>query len=736
MALCTVTGAVYLPSGKLARSVTIKFSRVDKSVNAEYLGAVVPADVFVKTDRLGQVDFQILTGKYIMAVGEYSGGAVVPEELTANIADILTIAVPGEQLPIWLEQAFAARDAALSAAADAQGSADDAADSADQAAADAVVGSAALVVANRAEGKADDALLASDAARAAPFIAFPSYAAALAGAGSVPPPVLVISADVGGIETRWVRSVGGTALGGGWIPAGDATPEHFGAVGNGVASDTASVQAWLSYVIANSLNAVIPARDYLLDGPVSVTFSNKQFSLTGCGIGASRFIVTGLGGLLMDATDRASQFTGRDFSVIARGISRGTGLRFTLVPGGNQHQRSVVLDNVEAKGEAIATDCFDTFIDLTGNWRPLVRGCVSGGPFGPGVSSDQSDSSPMFTATAGIVIDDCYDPSIENCHVWSAYTGISSIGTDQEALRITNTVINGVRVALDFFRTTREPIIWIDNCHWNYRDDGLKIDGARLIVIRGSHPYNEDLTNQYTGVPHDIWLKNTERVIISDNIFHFDGHTGRINVFFDASVSANGLICTGNIFGARAAEAVRVSVGASNVHISDNQFPGTIGVRVNDLSSAALISGASGTGEYTIENQADSSASSPILNLYRNSDSPAANDALATIRARGNDSVGAVTDYASLRGVITSPTDGAEAGEWQFFALIAGALSRQLTVGAGVQIGAATGGNRGSGSLNVAAGYHINGAAGATGTFTTTDGKTITVTGGIVTGIA
>lgn len=164
MALCTVTGAVYFPSGELARSVTIKFSRVDKSVNAEYLGAVVPADVYVKTDRLGQVDFEILTGRYIMAVGDYSGGAQVPDALTANIADILTIVAPEIPVPAWLEQALSARDAALSAAASAAESANDAASSAADAAADAVVGSEALLVANRAEGKADDALVDSSSA--------------------------------------------------------------------------------------------------------------------------------------------------------------------------------------------------------------------------------------------------------------------------------------------------------------------------------------------------------------------------------------------------------------------------------------------------------------------------------------------------------------------------------------------------------------------------------------------
>ena len=117
MALCTVTGAVYFPSGELARSATIKFTRVDKSVNAEYLGAVVPADVFTKTDRSGQVNFEILTGRYIMHVAEYSGGAIVPEASTADISDILIIVTPAIPVPVWLTQALAARDEAVGAAA-------------------------------------------------------------------------------------------------------------------------------------------------------------------------------------------------------------------------------------------------------------------------------------------------------------------------------------------------------------------------------------------------------------------------------------------------------------------------------------------------------------------------------------------------------------------------------------------------------------------------------------------
>lgn len=285
MALCTVTGAVYFPSGELARSVTIKFSRVDKSVNAEYLGAVVPADVYVKTDRLGQVDFQILTGKYIMAVGDYSGGAVVPEELTANISDILAIATPGEQLPIWLEQAIAARDAALAAAADAQGSAEDAADSAATAStagstAGTIAGAAAAEPfanaasdsADLASGFADDAAAsaddsfdsaaaaassASDAALSSASVQpYPSYAAALSAVATLPTSVRLVAASIDGLVVRWVRQSGGPCLSGGWVPAKDVRPQHFNAIPNAATAEAAhaatlALQAAYDWASAN-----------------------------------------------------------------------------------------------------------------------------------------------------------------------------------------------------------------------------------------------------------------------------------------------------------------------------------------------------------------------------------------------------------------------------------------------------------------------------------------------------
>lgn len=128
MALCNVTGTLYLPNGQLGKSLTLRFRRSDQSVKAEYLGAVVPHDVYTQSDKSGQVDFEILTGVYVMHVeGGYSVRAIVPDDATADIADCIDAAAIPDQPPVWYQQALDARD-------EAQDAADRAEDAASQAA--------------------------------------------------------------------------------------------------------------------------------------------------------------------------------------------------------------------------------------------------------------------------------------------------------------------------------------------------------------------------------------------------------------------------------------------------------------------------------------------------------------------------------------------------------------------------------------------------------------------------
>ena len=138
--LCNVTGTLYLPNGQFGKSLTLRFKRVDQRVTAEYLGAVVPNDVYTQSDKSGAVDFDILTGVYVMHVeGGYSVRAVVPDAATADIADCIDAAAVPDQPPVWYQQALDALDAAKADQTALDALADDVATKADQTALDAEV---------------------------------------------------------------------------------------------------------------------------------------------------------------------------------------------------------------------------------------------------------------------------------------------------------------------------------------------------------------------------------------------------------------------------------------------------------------------------------------------------------------------------------------------------------------------------------------------------------------------
>jgi hypothetical protein len=78
--------------------------------------------------------------------------------------------------------------------------------------------------------------------------------------------------------------------------------------------------------------------------------------------------------------------------------------------------------------------------------------------------------------------------------------------------------------------------------------------------------------------------------------------------------------------------------------------------------------------------QADAAAG-PILNLYRDSATPAANDILAQLLWSGEDSAGNTQEYASIEALIVSPTSTTETGALDIYTTISGARTRTMSVG-------------------------------------------------------
>lgn len=74
-------------------------------------------------------------------------------------------------------------------------------------------------------------------------------------------------------------------------------------------------------------------------------------------------------------------------------------------------------------------------------------------------------------------------------------------------------------------------------------------------------------------------------------------------------------------------------------------------------------------------------AAGPVLDLYRDSNSPAANDVLGQVLFNGEDSAGNTQEYGSIEALIVSPTSTSEIGALDIYTTIAGSRTRTMSVG-------------------------------------------------------
>lgn len=441
------------------------------------------------------------------------------------------------------------------------------------------------------------------------------------------------------------------------------TPQDFGAAADGVTDDSTAVQAWLDDLVANNRSGLVPNGTYLLNTAVSTSASNNDFAIIGQSTGGAVFKTPSsntTGAILIEDAGRSGQAVFHNFSIVTEASGGGTGLKFTQPEGGTQHQRAVICTGVQVRGSDGTNDYFNIFFDFTGSWRPFIQYCTADGPW---IGVDQSNGSNSYAATASLKVEGCYDPTIDNCYFWGAYTNIdagvfegtitgvtdqgggtvrittsedtpfsngasvtitgttsyngtftitridannfditdtyvaSETGTcyassGPEAFRLTNTVLSHSRIALDYYRPAgREPIVWLLGNHVNYRDNGFKINGAKLVMGSFNVPYNEDSAEEYTGTPVDFDLENCSEYIFTNNVCHFDGNPDRIAFFVESDTTGegdNGIIAH-NVFSGTFNYVIWLSANVTGVKVGPNIYSGTISNEVNDVSTNNAI---------------------------------------------------------------------------------------------------------------------------------------------------
>lgn len=115
--------------------------------------------------------------------------------------------------------------------------------------------------------------------------------------------------------------------------------------------------------------------------------------------------------------------------------------------------------------------------------------------------------------------------------------------------------------------------------------------------------------------------------------------------------------------------------------------------------------------DQTLRSDDAGAASGPILDLFRNSASPAVNDQLGQLRFTGKDSAGNTEICATISAQWNDPTNASEDTAFTFDTYVAGVRATRVTVAAGMVVGGATGGDKGAGTINVSADIYKNNTA-------------------------
>lgn len=204
----------------------------------------------------------------------------------------------------------------------------------------------------------------------------------------------------------------------------------------------------------------LPAKSINLRNPIVIqqtkdSLSWKAIKIIGSGIEQTKIYASN-GFIRANFLTRDILIEISDFTIIPAQINSGNGIQIWIPPGGNRHNRSIILKNLLIRGEnANDKNVFETSINVTGAWRILISNVFITGPFGPNV--EQPSPGKCF------VLSECYSPEVANSACWSMDTGL-------EVLSETNPGPEGIQVISSKFVDV---------------NIGIKIENSRAIEPEG-----------------------------------------------------------------------------------------------------------------------------------------------------------------------------------------------------------------------------------------------------------
>ena len=176
---------------------------------------------------------------------------------------------------------------------------------------------------------------------------------------------------------------------------------------------------------------------------------------------------------------------------------------------------------------------------------------------------------------------------------------------------------------------------------------------------------------------------------------HYDGTNFQI-AMGTLSVTSTVAVADGGT-GATTASGARTNLGLGTAAVVDTGI------------TSGLIPTLNADGGITMTDTGADATEGPIIDLFRSSASPAADDAIGAVRFSGRDDAAAYEVYGDIRGSILDPAAASTDFGFKFIARVANTLTELMNLGPGAQIGAPTGGDKGVGTINIENGIYSDG---------------------------
>jgi hypothetical protein len=377
--------------------------------------------------------------------------------------------------------------------------------------------------------------------------------------------------------------------------------KDFGAVGDGVANDTAAIQAAVNYA-GQSKKVYIPAGTYYCASSIT---SNLATSFSGDGISETILLFNGNGIILSPSNDNASSEINNISFHKKIGSVSGTAITYngsSQISGGGIQDRSsprFYFNNISIKGEGDSTNSgFLNGIEIISSIHGIIDGLHFDG-MSPSQSSPQSSKAISITGSGSGA-----EFLISNTWGFGCQYGIYI--QDQEGIFISNCNFIVVKYGIWVEAPSGgEPQLNVTNCHINANSTCIFASRQSQSNISNNLLYlRESATSNGVGIALDISAYS----IIHSNII----------VNTSLTYSIDGIVCTNDCTGTYIHNNTFQN-GSTGVWLKPSAFGAYVGINnFVSVNTNILNQGSSNKiGVYHNEKGSVVSTSSPIL-IQRN----------------------------------------------------------------------------------------------------------------------